>query len=79
MYKMRAMLILSVVLGVAYGYALHDNFASKKIYSGYDGNVLPKKLKPFNDPPEVINGEFITPLDHFSPTEARQLRLVCIH
>lgn len=70
---MRSVFILSLLLGVAYSYALHDNFASVSI----NLKVHTKNPKVFNDPPDVINGEFTTPIDHFMPTDKRDLLLVC--
>lgn len=78
--KMKSALLICTTICVACSWALNDDFTSTKLNTNSvflnPFDTLPEDSQ-FNDPPQIVNGEYITPLDHFSPTEPRRLLMVC--
>lgn len=78
---MKSSLVLFAILGVAFAGALHDNFASKPL-NVKDGVFDPltkngPEIQELNDPPQIVNGVYTVPLNHFDPVDGRRLSLVC--
>lgn len=82
METIRVVLFLfTTILSAAFSHELPDRFSSEKIqliderFDGYRGRVNKGAL---NVTPMIINGFFDVPLNHFEPSDSRQLRLVRI-
>lgn len=76
MVNMRSILLLVFVLGEAFGQAFNNELISDKILT-FAGDPFERvHNQEFKNEPHVINSEFETPLNYFSPIDARHLRLV---
>lgn len=79
MRAIRIVLLLFSAVCVAFSHDVSDKFSSVQInlnHEPFDGFRGHENKNAFNDPPLIINGAFEVPLDHFAPTDSRQLRLV---
>lgn len=74
---MKSALLICATLGAACCWALNDSLTTTNDVILDTRDTLPRLNSPFNNPPQIVNGEYITPLDHFLPTDRRKLLMVC--
>lgn len=74
---MKSALLICAILGATCCWALNDSLSISSGAILDTRDTLPRLTNVFDDPPQIVNGQYITPLDNFSPIERRRLLMVC--